>query len=556
MKLIKNPILKGFNPDPSIIRVGEDYYIATSTFEWFPGVQIHHSRDLIHWELVARPLNRISQLDMVGNPDSCGVWAPCLSYDNGIFYLVYSNVRSFDGVWKDTPNFLVTTTAILGDWSEPIFLNASGFDASLFHDDDGRKYYTSMVVDHRKAKLFGGIILQEYDVAKEHLIGPVYHIFEGSELGITEAPHIYKRNGYYYLITAEGGTEYGHAVTLARATSITGPYELHPHNPIITARNNPKSPLQKCGHADLVETPNGDWFAVFLVGRPLTDLGRCTLGRETAIEEVEWRADDWLYMKKKGVPREQFAVNSKQSLVPKFLEKTSQKVSLRDDFEGEKLNIHFQSLRVPITEDWASLHFRRGYLRLFGRESLSSLHYQSLIARRVQAFHIEASTCLEFEPTSFQQMAGLVCYYNTGHWYYLHIIGGDLGIRPQQGSTNTKKFLQITSCDNFKMIDHLDVPIEITGIQKLFLKVIFQREKLQFYYATIENTWQPIGETMDGSILSDDYVREGGLQYRAAFTGAFVGICCQDLTGQKLHADFDWFEYKEDLLPLPKLQKE
>ena len=168
---IENPILKGFNPDPSIIRVGNDYYIATSTFEWFPGVQIHHSTDLINWTLVARPLNKISQLNLQGVPDSCGVWAPCLSYDNGTFYLVYSNVKSFDGVWKDTPNYLVTTKDILGEWSAPIFLSASGFDGSLFHDDDGRKWFTSMIVDQRHSKLFGGIILQEYSEQKQRLIG-------------------------------------------------------------------------------------------------------------------------------------------------------------------------------------------------------------------------------------------------------------------------------------------------------------------------------------------------------------------------------------------------
>ena len=239
---MKIPILKGFNPDPSIIRVGDDYYIATSTFEWFSGVQIHHSKDLINWRVISHPLNRVSQLDMRGVPDSCGVWAPCLSYNNGIFYLVYSNVKSFDGVWKDTPNYLVTTDDILGDWSEPIFLNASGFDGSLFHDDD-EKYYVSMLVDHRGGKFFGGIILQKYSDKDKKLIGLVHHIFNGTELGKTEGPHIYKKSAFYYLITAEGGTEYGHAVTMARSKNILGPYGVHPENPIISTRWNPNHPL-------------------------------------------------------------------------------------------------------------------------------------------------------------------------------------------------------------------------------------------------------------------------------------------------------------------------
>lgn len=531
MNTIINPILRGFNPDPSIIRVNKDYYIATSTFEWFPGVQIHHSQDLINWELVARPLNRISQLDMRGNPDSCGVWAPCLTYEEGTFYLVYSNVRSFDGVWKDTPNYLVTTEDILGEWSDPIFLSSRGFDGSLFHDEDGKKWFTSMIVDHRKGKFFGGIILQEYDPKAEQLIGPVHPIFEGSELGITEAPHLYKRNGYYYLITAEGGTEYGHAVSLARSKAITGPYTLHPNNPIITSRNHPEAPLQKCGHADLVETRDGDWYAVFLTGRPLTKLGRCTLGRETAIEAVEWRRDNWLYLKEKiDSPRLEIPIESKST------EKGGELTVFLETFDFDYLNIHFQSLRVPIDESWLSLTDRQGYLRLYGRESLSSLHHQSLIARRVQHFRIEATTCIEFSPTNFQQMAGLVLYYNTGHWFYLYIMGAEDG---------TSKYLQLTICDNFEMQEQLEWPINLEDSEMIYLRVEVDDAEVQFYFASETQKWRQLGPVLDASILSDDYVREGGARYRAAFTGMFVGICCQDLTGHGLHADFNWFDYKE-----------
>ena len=213
MKYITNPILKGFNPDPSICRVGDDYYIATSTFEWFPGVQIHYSRDLKNWKVIAHPLNRKEQLDMKGVPDSCGVWAPCLTYNKGTFYLVYTNVKSFDGVWKDTPNYLVTSNDILGEWSDPIYLNSAGFDGSFFHDED-KTWFINMIVDHRKGKLFGGIELQEYDLKKEKLIGDAYYLTGGTNLGCTEGPHLYKLKGYYYLLLAEGGTEYGHAATV------------------------------------------------------------------------------------------------------------------------------------------------------------------------------------------------------------------------------------------------------------------------------------------------------------------------------------------------------
>jgi len=530
---IQNPILRGFNPDPSIIRVGEDYYIATSTFEWFPGVQIHHSKDLVNWELVARPLNRKSQLDMAGNPDSCGVWAPCLSYDKGTFYLVYTNVRSFDGIWKDTPNYVVTTQDILGDWSEPIFLSSSGFDGSMFHEENGKKWFLSMLTDQRKGLFFGGTFMQEYSEQEQKLVGPRHNIFKGTELGCTEAPHLYQRKGFYYLVLAEGGTEYGHAMTLARSKAITGPYELHPENPFLTARDSPNAPLQKCGHGDLVETPDGDWYTVFLTGRPLSQLGRCTLGRETAIEQVEWRTDGWLYLKE-GVKTPRLEVPAPNSLSSSNTPKPSN--THRNTFGKDGLSIHFQSLRVPIDESWLSLTANAGALRLIGRESLSSFHYQSLIARRIQAFNMEASTCLEFSPTTFQQMAGLVCYYNTGHWVYLHIMGHE---------DEQSKFLQIIYCDNFVMQEILEEPIDLSGQQRIYLKAHLNRSNLQFHYATKANEWQRVGKIVDGSILSDDYVREGGQHYRPAFTGAFVGLCCQDLSGQQQHADFDWFEYTE-----------
>jgi xylan 1,4-beta-xylosidase len=525
---IQNPILKGFHPDPSIIRVGEDYYIATSTFEWFPGVQIHHSKDLKNWQLVARPLNRITQLNLLGVPDSCGVWAPCLTYDKGTFYLVYTNVKSFDGVWKDTPNYLVTTDDILGDWSEPIYLGSSGFDGALFHDDDGRKWFTCMITDHRKGQLFGGIVIQEYSEKEQRLVGQQQQLFDCTKLGCTEAPHIYKRKNYYYLMTAEGGTGYHHAITFARSKTLLGEYEIHPENPIISAREFPDNPLQKAGHGDLVETQNGDWYVVFLVGRPLTKLGRCTLGRETAIAAMEWRTDDWLYAKNGALPSLEIPAPN----LPSF---PFAKAAIRDDFDTNHLDIHFQSLRIPITESWLSLTKRKGFLRLYGQESLSSFQHQSLIARRVQSFHIAVSTCVEFEPKTFQQMAGLICYYNTAHFHYLHLLGD---------YQNDKKYLNIISFDNFKPTELAEY-IEITGVQRIYLKAVFHRAEIQFYYATIENQWQKIGNILDGSILSDDYVCTANTRYRPAFTGAFVGLCCQDLSGAGNFADFDWLAYEE-----------
>lgn len=527
MSYIINPVLKGFNPDPSILRVNDTYYIATSTFEWFPGVQIHYSKDLIHWKLLTRPLSRLSQLNMLGNPDSGGIWAPCLSYDKGIFYLVYTDVKSYDGIFKDTHNYLVTTEDITGEWSNPIYLNSSGFDPSLFHDEDGKKWLLNMIWDHRNREtFFGGIILQEYDPVKKELVGPVYNIFKGSPLGITEGPHLYKKDGWYYLMVAEGGTTLEHAVTLARSRKITGPYEIHPANPILTSRGDLSLPLQKAGHASLVETQNGEWYIAHLCARPLKNM-RCPLGRETALQKVVWKDDGWLYLAN-GTNRPDFKVEA-----PKIEEKVFSPEPERIDFDDETLDINFQSLRVPITEDWCTLKERPGYLRLYGRESLSSRFNQSLIARRQRSFSYISETCVEFEPENFQQMAGLVCYYNTSNFYYLYV-----SFEEDKG-----KCLLVLSAQNWKF-DYPADPVPVEGIKRIYLKVDVHYENLQFYYSIDSKNWNKIGPVFDASTLSDEFAThypDPGW----GFTGAFVGICCQDLSGQRKYADFDYFDYKE-----------
>lgn len=530
-KMIQNPILRGFNPDPSILRVGDDYYIVTSTFEWFPGYQIHHSRDLVNWKLVSRPLDRVSQLDMAGVPDSCGVWAPCISEREGTFYLLYTNVRAFDGPFLDTPNYLVTSDTPLGPWSEPVYLNSSGFDSSMFHDDDGKSWLVNMVSDHRGGRFFGGIVLQEYDREQQKLVGEVHYIFEGSERGLTEGPHIYRKDGWYYLLTAEGGTGYNHAMTIARSRDITGPYELHPQHPFVSAMEAPDNYLQKTGHGDFVETQNGEWYAVFLTGRPLDQRGRCTLGRESAIERIEWR-DGWPWLAAGG------RLARREVEAPDLPEHPFAAEPERDDFDSPDLNIHFQSLRVPMTEDWVSLRARPGYLRLHGRESLGSTFRQSLVARRVQSHHIEAVTSLAFEPGNFQQMAGLVCYYNTNHYHYLYVHGDDYG------KTSGRKFISVLTCNKYVTEEPADNAIEISGAETVHMKVDFDHAELRFFYRLDEGQWQPIGGVLDGSILSDDYVENIEVMFRPCFTGAFVGLACQDLSGQGIHADFDYFEYR------------
>lgn len=522
---ITNPVLRGFNPDPSILRVGDDYYIATSTFEWFPGVQIHHSKDLVSWKLIAHPLDRVSQLDMKGASDSGGVWAPCLSHHDGLFYLIYTNVANFDRTLFcfDTPNYLVTSKSITGPWSEPVYLNASGFDPSMFHDDDGRKWLVNMLWDHRKGKNhFAGVVLQEYSPQEKKLVGPVRNIFKGTALGITEGPHLYKIHGYYYLMTAEGGTSFNHAVTLARSKKIEGPYEVGPQNPVITSQCYPESPLQKSGHASLVQTQKGDWYLAHLTSRPLANK-RCPLGRETAIQKVSWTPEKWL--------KNDRADSCPQVDVPApdLPEHPWPAEPVKDDFDSGKLSIHFNTLRMPLGEDVLSLKERPGFLRLKGRSFLTSKHLQAFVARRQQSFKYSASTCVEFEPENFQQMAGLVCYYDTGTFYYLRISRDE----------KIGKCLNVITFDRGRGDESLSQEVSVEGCKRIYLKAEVDREKLQFFYSKDGNDWKSIGPVLDASKLSDDYASE------FSFTGAFVGLCCQDLSGQFLHADFDYFEYIE-----------
>lgn len=288
--MIQNPILPGFCPDPSIIRVGNDYYIANSSFEWWPGVKIYHSKDLKHYEQLPSPLNRLSQLNMIGEGDSCGVWAPDISWNGEYFWLIYTDVKTRTGGLFNTHNYLVKSKDIRGGWSEPVYLNSSGFDPSVFHDTDGKMYIVNMINN------FKGILVQEYDPVQECLVGEAKNVFPGTGRGYTEGPHIYHIGEYYYLLMAEGGTGYDHMVTMARAKSIWGPYEEDPGNPVLTSDIENPDELQRCGHADIVCTQNGEWYMVHLCSRPPMGSRQCVLGRETAIQKIVWNEEGWLRM--------------------------------------------------------------------------------------------------------------------------------------------------------------------------------------------------------------------------------------------------------------------
>lgn len=518
MKTIINPILPGFHPDPSIIRVEEDYYIAVSTFEWFPGVCIYHSRDLQNWELIARPLERTGQLDMRGNDASGGVFAPCLSYDQGTYYLVYSNVRTHWYEFMDCQNYLVTAKDIKGPWSDPVYLHSAGFDSSLFHDTDGKKYLVGLIRHYRKDRI-QKIFLQEYDDKEKRLIGKLKEIYAGSGISIPEGPHLYKKGGYYYLLTAEGGTEYGHAVTMARSRNIEGPYELHPGNPILTSRDNLRADLQKAGHADLVETPDGQWYMVHLCARPLPPFRRCPLGRETAIQKVVWKDDEWLYL--------ETGKREPQVRVP-GITKTRKREKRKYFYKfHDKISKDFHSLRIPM-ESFATLSERPGYLRLNGLDSPNSRFEQAFLARRQEDFCFRMETRMEFHPVSERQMAGLMYFYDEEDFYYLYLS------RNPQG----ENYVHVMQMDRGKL--KFSVCGEITVEDKqIFLRLEVRNTRGKFAYSMDGRNWNPVGKEWEADKISDEYPLEG------AYTGAMTGVACHDMLYRNAKADFEYILYQE-----------
>lgn len=550
-----NPILAGFHPDPSVIRVGEDYYVATSTFEWYPGVRIYHSIDMKTWNFIAAPLNNLELLDMRGIEASDGIWAPCLSYSEGIFYLIYTIVHSSHRYpFKDTPNYVTTATNMKGPWSKPVYLNSSGFDPSLFHDKDGRKWLVNMQWDYRKAtggKQFTGILLQEYKDGR--LVGTIKNIFQGTKLSFTEGPHLYYRNGFYYLLCAEGGTSYKHAVTLARSKELTGPYEVHPSNPILTSWEGKiveeapyeeatfpedigSSTLKKAGHASLVKASDDTWYMFHLCARPIKGTSYCVLGRETAVQEVEWREDGWLYLKNDTKhPSDSFGVHNDETVLTPmtaqqaYIKAQQTKKECRQkvyEFNSEDFRNDFQTLRIPYDSKYMSLDAREGYLRLTGRESIFSRFYQTLLAKRQEDFTFFASTLFEFKPTSFQHMAGLIYRYDENNQYYLFVSF------EEERKTKTINAVEVKR-GNYKLAEQQEIEGETFEIG-LFVK----NANAQFFYKN-KNSWTEFGEVFDITNLSDDSTN--------GFTGAFVGICVQDLGNQTVYADFKNFVYASDM---------
>ena len=542
--MIQNPIFKGFNPDPCICRKHDDYYAAVSSFEWFPGIPVYHSKDLKNWELYTHVLTDDEEVELRKLPSAKGIWAPCLTYCEAedLFYVVYGVLKSFKARYFDVDNFLISEKDIRGPWILPVYLNSAGFDASLFHDDDGRKYVVSLEWETREGyEKPGEICMVEYDPEKQEVMGHVKRIWRGgTDRGCIEAPHLTKRGEYYYIMCAEGGTGYNHCVTMGRSKNVWGPYEKDPMNPIVTSQPgesyerhdpdhlkpkyyNPDSILQKSGHGSYVDLPNGETYLLHLCARPFAPELSCTLGRETSIQKMKWTEDGWLRMADgsnlaKMEVEEAALPEALMSQIPDF-----------DDFDSEELGLCYYAPRI-MPESFVDLKARPGYLRMRGQESRTSLNRVSILARKLTSVYATVTTKMEFQPEVYQHSAGLILYYDNMNYvnlrkYYSQTLGGSA--------------LSIVHLENGEKNEMVDTRIGVRDVP-VYLRMKIEGRRFHFEWGYDGETYTPIGGEFETARFSDEYCRFG------EFTGTFVGMTCADRARHRHYADFDFFEYIAD----------
>lgn len=542
--MIRNPILPGFNPDPCICRKGDDYYMAVSSFEWFPGIPVYHSKDLKNWELLTHVLTNDTAVDLKKLPSAKGIWAPCLTYceKEDLFYVVYGVMNSMNARYFDVDNFVITSKNIEGPWSEPVYIHSSGFDASILHDDDGRKYIVSLEWETREGyEKPGAICMVEYCPEKKEIIGYPKRIWSGgTNRGCIEAPHLTKRGEYYYIMCAEGGTGYGHSVTMGRSKNVWGPYEGDPTNPIVTSipgdfyerhdpdhlkpkYYNPESILQKSGHGSYVETQLGEVYLVHLTARPFVPELRCTLGRETAIQKMIWTDDGWLRMADGSNLAKEFIEESK---LPEY--KLPQIPSF-DDFDSGELGIQYYSPRIMPTS-FADVKSRPGYVRIRGQESRCSLNKVSILARKLTSVYATITTKMEFKPEVHQNSAGLIMYYDNMNYIYL---------RKYYSDTLNSSAISIIHLENGEKTEFINTRVKVDD-SPIYFRLKINGRSSYFEWSYNGENYERIGKVFDTTKFSDEYCKYG------EFTGTFVGITCADRVLHKHYADFDFFDYKAD----------
>lgn len=495
-----NPIIPGFHPDPSICRVGDDYYLVTSSFEYFPGVPIFHSRDLVHWRQIGHCLTTEEQLPLSNAWSSGGIFAPTIRYHQGLFYMVTTNVSGFG-------NFFVTAKDPAGPWSDPILVAQDGIDPSLTFDDNGQVYFQSS----RTGDQGDGIYQCEIDITTGTMLTESRLLWKGTGGAYPEAPHVYKINNQYYLMIAEGGTEYGHMETIARSSHPYGPYEACPHNPILSNRSR-KSTIHATGHADLIEAQDGSWWAVCLGIRPPSYPMGHHLGREVFLAPVTWTDEGWPVignhthiepvMDGPNLPEYQWA-----------------KKPVRDDFDDLSLGLDWTFLRNPLEGSW-SLKEQPGFMVLHGNQAtLDEGGSPAFVGRRLSNFSCNIAAQLEFDPKYEGEEAGLTIYKNEKHHY-------DLAIRNVQGRNMLifRRTVGSLKVEEIRECPEEPVTLRIEAYPEKFAASIWTPES-----GTIE---MGQGET---HFLSTEIA--GG------FTGVFIAMYAVSSAEHSTPAMYDWFDY-------------
>ena len=507
----QNPIIPGFHPDPSVCRVGEDYYLVNSSFEYFPGVPIFHSKDLIHWEQIGHCLTRDSQLNLEKSMPSGGIFAPTIRYYNGRFYMITTLIKDRPEGGMEEGNFLVHTTDPAGEWSDPVWIKQGGIDPSLYFEE-GKCYLVSNPNNT--------IMLSQIDPLTGAFIAEPKAIWRGTGGRYPEGPHIYKKDGWYYLMIAEGGTEFAHMVTIARSREIDGIYESNPANPILTHvnRNAQINQIQATGHADLVQAHDGSWWMVCLAFRTMDGFHHL-LGRETFLAPVRWDTNAWPVVNGDGT----IALKMDVPTLPIYpLEETSGKVT----FDEDKLGFEWNYLRNPNRSKY-NLDSKKGYLRLYpSTVTLDDNDSPTFIGRRQEDidFACTTSVCLQADGSTGRDEAGLTIYMNSSFHYDIFL----------QKEENGKQSIVL----RYRVgdIKHIEKKIPTNDASTVYLQVKGDIRSYSFAYSTDNQTFYPIGSA-NTRLLSSETA--GG------FTGIYLGLFTTTTDpNSKTYADFDWFNYE------------
>ncbi len=511
----QNPVIPGFYPDPSVCRVGEDYYLVNSSFEFFPGVPLYHSRDLINWEQIGHVLTRKSQLPLEGAPNSGGIFAPTIRYHQGRFYMVTTNVTGGG-------HFFVWTDDIYGEWSDPVWVKQMGIDPSLFWDDDGKVYFQSTFFDEKTQRQCIG--QSEISLETGELLTETRSIWFGTGGKCPEGPHLYKIKGMYYLMIAEGGTEYGHMETIARSHSLWGPFESCPHNPILTQRDytptiqdyRDRTPdvIQGVGHADLIDDPEGNWWLVFHGFRPSQSMLH-HIGRETMVAPVTWDSEGWPVVNedKPITPWMELPGDNKKELPQNIF-------SFSEDFTEEKiLPVRWAYLRNPVKENYA---FSSGLILTAGKASLEDPGAPTFLGVRQRQFRCEAEAVVEFSPGSELQEAGITVFHTAEHHY-------DLIVTRRSGKRIA--LLRRRVCD--LLVE--SAPVELPENGRLALQIRSDRLHYEFFAGPEGGDLVSIGKGRTQPLSTE--------LTAGTFTGCFLGMFAQ---GEGAKSNFLSFrcEYK------------